>query len=371
MSLKNMLEAAKLLEAAHKRQQELLGLDLNPEEYMLLREDKSQLGLELLDAILEGMGNTDWVVDRSTHRLMRKSPSNAGNSKFSRLASQSNGSSPGHFSIGLTSNSKRFFLKVYRDYLELSEFDLVKSRFITDAIKVLDQKILSIEVQREQEKYLAIEHESMAIVRESQLIQTLLDQVHELDSLAFFSGEERIQRLTEFVLEFSNGLPDAEVVIDELDFSNQESYEIIDDVPCKNTLDYQNNKIIRSISNGYIKKCINFVNLIRVDPIEFTCRQHDGYIDIIGLNQRQHDAVYQFWHKELHFIKKPYSHALASLRENLSRAVLQMKPTSSLISIWDLEFDGGGEEAIIASLKFKINEMAENVRVLQWKIKGN
>lgn len=365
-----MLEAAKLLEAAHRRQQEILGLDLNPEEYMLLREDKSQLGLELLDAILEKMGNTEWVVDRSTHRLMRKSTSNSSNGKFSRFGSQLNGSSQGQFSIGLTSNSKRFFLKVYRDYLELSEFDLVKSRFITDAIKVLDQKILSIEAQREQEKYLAIEAESIAIVRESQLIQALLDQVHELDRLAFFSGEERIQRLTEFVLEFSNGLPNAEVVIDELDFSNQESYEIVDDVPCKNTLDYQNNKIIRSISNSYIQKCINFVNLIRVEPIEFSCRQSDGYINISGLNQRQHDAVYQFWSNEPNFIKKPYSHALAILRENLSRAVLQIKPTKTLISIWDLEFDGESEEAIIASLKFKINEMAENVRVLQWKVNG-
>lgn len=367
MSLKDFLNVAKVEDAAYKRQQEIIGLDLNPEEYMLLREDKSRLGLELLDAILEAKGNTEWVVDASTHRLMRRSTSNASQGKFSSLVNRLNGAGGGQFSVGLTSNSKRFFLKVYRDYLELSEFDLVGCKFITDAISVLDSKIFAIEDQRDREKYLALERENLTILAESKSIQELLDQAHEADKRAFFDGEQIIKNLSDFIVQFSSGLPNSELILDEIDFNHQELFEITDDVPCKNTLN-PNGKIVRSISNSYILECINFVNLIHVDPIEFSFSQVNGSFNVSGLNQRQHGVLWNFFHNERRYIEQPYSNALGTVREKLSKIILQMQSPRFLISIWDIEFDGESEEVRIEKLKSKISEMAENVRILHWKL---
>lgn len=109
MSLKDFLEAAKIEDAAYKRQQEIADLDLNPEEYMLLREDKSPLGLELMEAILEAKKNAEWIVDYSTHRLMRRSTLNGDENKRVSLVNRLNGSTGGAILCRANIKFKTFF----------------------------------------------------------------------------------------------------------------------------------------------------------------------------------------------------------------------------------------------------------------------
>lgn len=258
-------------------------------------------------------------------------------------------------------------MKVYRDYLELSEFDLINCKFLSEAISVIDEKILEITSRREQEKVQAIEREKIAIIAESNLIQELLDQVNQVDNLAFFKGEEIIKNVTDNIMKFCSALPISETIIDELDFNGQELYEIVDDVPCKNTHDLSG-RVIRSISSSYIEKCIIFENLIRTDPGIFSYSDTTRTFDIDGLNRRQHGALYDFMFKERRYIEQPTSDAIRLLREKISKIILEMKSPQFLISIWGIEFDGASEENMISALKMKISEMSENVRVLQWKI---
>ena len=109
MILKNILDQAKAKKAAHTRSLEIKSLELTPEEYMLLREDKNPLGLELMYSILEKIPDCGWTVDDSTFRFVRASKSEMGRG-FQR----------GSFSIALTSGTKRFFIKAFRDYPELA-----------------------------------------------------------------------------------------------------------------------------------------------------------------------------------------------------------------------------------------------------------
>ena len=112
MSIKSLLEEAKVakqnadreelkLLAKKKRDAELRDLDLTPEEYMLLRDDDQELGVDLLQAILEITNQSSWRVDNNTRRLCRIDEVQSGYKQSNRLA--------------ITSNSRQFFLRFFGD----------------------------------------------------------------------------------------------------------------------------------------------------------------------------------------------------------------------------------------------------------------
>jgi len=112
MSIRDILQQAQTQKAAYDRQEELRLLDLTAEEYMLLREDAEQIGVEILQSIAAKIDKPLWKIDSKTRRLCRTSSA-------SRLRSSYLDSA--QYSLAITSNSRRFFIKLYRDHEEFDE----------------------------------------------------------------------------------------------------------------------------------------------------------------------------------------------------------------------------------------------------------
>lgn len=142
MDLKSLLSEAKAAKTQHDREIEIANVDLTPEEYMLLREDDQHDGLSLLQAICEKLENSGWVVDSNTRRLCKRSVSSA---------------RPNQYSLALTSNSRQFFLKVYRDYDEFPDDIFAKCATLTEAVTKTDDHYREArikKVQRDLDQYL-------------------------------------------------------------------------------------------------------------------------------------------------------------------------------------------------------------------------
>jgi hypothetical protein len=138
---KDLLNTARNNFEAHRREQEIRNLDIDPEEYVMLRDDKSPIAVDLLKAILEKLKLPNWEVDDGTLRIVRIS-------EFPSIRK--------NWSLALTSDTRRFHLKVYRDFeSELDEIDLASSRGICAAINFVEQTICDIRERKVREEEIA------------------------------------------------------------------------------------------------------------------------------------------------------------------------------------------------------------------------
>ena len=275
MSLFDILKKAKTQKESFNRQKEIEYLDLNPEDYLLLRDDQQEIGLDLLWSILERIKNPNWTVDQSSFRLSRLVENNS-NADWN----QSRNSSRQAFSITITSNSKRFFIRAFRDYTELSEYDLIKCQTISEAIKAVDDEIRRINIQRMEEERLRkleqIKREQEAKEAENKRIQIekidyniqkeklsdLLIIVNEAHKKSHSDTEGQINAIKQLINGHCTNLPTQEVEVDLMLSEEQTSeYEIKDEVPCQFIFD-TSGKTRVLVSSSFIEKGINYKNLI-------------------------------------------------------------------------------------------------------------
>ncbi|NQW58395.1 MAG: hypothetical protein HQ456_06765 [Polynucleobacter sp.] len=288
MILKNLLDQAKAKKAAHIRLLQIESLELTPEEYMLVREDKNRLGLELMYSILEKIPDCGWTVDDSTFRFIRTSKSEMGRG-FQRAS----------FSIALTSGTKRFFIKAFRDYPELSEFDLIKFPTITLAINAINDEIDNIENRKiiaeerrrqeailvEQQRQVVIarleQEEVEAVKQELSEIRERLLLIKEVEKKSVEESNLQSIRINKILDDFCSNLSIEEHVIYlEMSELPQKEYQIIDDIPCRTTLD-ENKFLVTSISASHIKGCIDIRGILQ----EGACRcDYDVNSNVLGFS---------------------------------------------------------------------------------------
>jgi hypothetical protein len=150
MNIKDLLQQAQNQKAIFDREEELRNLDLTPEEYMLLREDSQHIGVEILQAIAEKVGREEWIVDPQTRRLCRTSSVTA-RTVQNRMRIRSTISAT-QFSLAITSNTKRFFIKLYRDFEEFDEAILANADTLISCVQLIDDeleaRVLRLEIQK-------------------------------------------------------------------------------------------------------------------------------------------------------------------------------------------------------------------------------
>lgn len=259
---KDLLNTARNNFEAHRREEEIRHLDIDPEEYVMLRDDKSPIALELLKAILEKLKLPNWKVDDGTLRIVRIS-------EFPSIRK--------NWSLALTSDTRRFHLKVYRDFeSELGEIDLASSRGICAAINFVEQTICDIRERKVREEEIrrlaALEEEHRRREEELAKINAKINQINE-DCKATYMKELSAYKLGEELL--NNAINYITLKISKLDQTeismpieagnegikdkfNGNQYSILDFVPCK--LEEEKSSIL--ISNAFIRHCINQENLI-------------------------------------------------------------------------------------------------------------
>lgn len=276
---KDLLNSAKSNFEAHQRAEEIRHLDIDPEEYVMLRDDKSPMGVDLLRAILEKLNLPNWEVDEGTTRIVRISET------------------PGYrkaWSLALTSDTRRFHLKIYRDFeSDLQGVDLIASRGICSAIKFVEATIQDLYEQRIREaelRRLALLEEEERRIQEEELyrlelleeekrrkeeeltkilakvehINKILHSIHSKELKSFKLGEEIIQKSVKYIADKVDTLPQAEISVAVANLQEtqekftDEQFKIIDNIPC--TLNESADSI--KISNKFIKHCINAKNHI-------------------------------------------------------------------------------------------------------------
>jgi len=259
---KDLLSAAKNNFVAHQREEEIRNLDIDPEEYVMLRDDKSQMAIELLNAILEKLKISNWEVDEGTLRIVRISegPSVRRN-----------------WSLAMTSDTRRFHLKVYRDFEgELDEIDLGASRGICAAISFVEKTIQDIAERKLREaeirRLAALEEERRRKQEKLEKITLTVEQINEKyrsiyakELSASKLGDEFLKSANEYILHKVSLLPQVQVSLpvgdDALSVKQKfegGKYKIIDNVPC--AWDEENCVVI--VSNQFIRNCIEGKNLI-------------------------------------------------------------------------------------------------------------
>lgn len=259
---KDLLNAARNNFAAHQREEEIRHLDIDPEEYVMLRDDKTPMAAELLRAILEKLKIPNWEVDDGTLRIVRisETPSVRKN-----------------WSLAMTSDTRRFHLKVYRDFEgELDEIDLASSRGLCAAIGFVEQTIHDIRERKIQEaemqRLAAIEEERRRRQEEFENVIATVDQINEIHRNRYLKelsaaklGEEMLSSAGEYIGYKVDAMQQAQITLPAGDdiVSMQRKFDgkqfrIIDNVPCE--FDETNSMI--NVSNRFIKSCIEGKNFI-------------------------------------------------------------------------------------------------------------
>jgi len=288
MILKNILDQAKAKKVAHDRSLEIESLELTPEEYMLLREDKNPLGLELMHSILEKIPDCGWAIDESTFRFVKISKPEMGHG-FQRTS----------FSIALTSNTKRFFIKAYRDYPELSEFDLIKFQKLTLAIYAINDEIgqiinrkriveerrrqeaVLIEQQRQAEIVRLEKEEEEAVQREILEIKERLLLIKDVEKKSAKESDLQSNRITKILDDLCSNLsPEQHVIYLKMSELPDKEYQIIDDIPCRTTFD-ENKSPVMSISASHIKSCIDVRGILQDS---FCTCVYDKNVNVLGIS---------------------------------------------------------------------------------------
>ena len=286
MNIKDLLQQAQNQKAVFDREEELRNLDLSPEEYMLLREDSQQIGVEVLQAIAEKIGKEEWLVDPQTRRLCRTSAittryiQNRTRIRTTLTASQ--------FSLAITSNTKRFFIKLYRDFDEFDEAILANAESLISCVQLIDDELKArvqrLEIQK-QNLLEAHRNECKGLVAElNQLLTNTIDDSNK----KIIEAKNQHQNAIQLCKELSKDCDQTRISIaksyqslfdeDDIIFYENSYYSEIDGVVCKlenrtgSTADL-------SVSLVDIYKCLPTPNLDLLNHIKFKfITLHDDYL---------------------------------------------------------------------------------------------
>lgn len=389
MNLKNLLNDAKAKKAAHNRYLEIENLDLTAEEYMLIREDKNSIGLELMYAILEKIPNSGWMVDDSTFRFVRSSKSAVQNG-FQRVS----------FSIALTSGSKRFFIKVFRDYYELSNFDLIKFPSLILAIQAINNAIEEIENKKRiqedlqrQEAFMLEQKRNAEIARLEKLeaedveheISAIRNKLLLIEKAEKKSAEEsnfQAIRIHEHLDHFCSNLSTEVHFINlDLNLTPKLEYQIIDEIPCKAAIDENNNAII-TISASYIKYCLNVRGIFH--PSSCSCEYDPNTNLLIFSCASFSNALLAEVLKDFNVMQSTErnvsirllklensSTQLQRINKTLSNSMNNFLKNKTEITVFDTPYSDMPDSEILFVTKKLIESYAENVSSIIWSSKNS
>jgi hypothetical protein len=364
-----LLNTARNNFVAHQREEEIQYLDIDPEEYVMLRDDKNPMGLELLKAILEKLKIPNWDVDEGTLRIVRISEA------------------PGvrrNFSLAITSDTRRFHLKIYRDFEgELDELDMGSSRGICAAINQVEQTIYDIRERKIREAELrrlaAIEEEKR---REREELENILLKVEQINTKcrSLYSkelsaaqiGEDLLSEARDYIVSKVARLPQnmISMPVNEIESVREKfegkQFKIIDHVPCQ--FDEENSLI--HVSNKFITNCIHGKNFISPVCSVVGYESESRSLVLTSVGESSSDSSHVASHQGLS------ARRLDRLRDPLEEAekLLQiandlntnMKSDEAKISILSTSLQASSFEALRVSIDAELAYLAENVKLLVW-----
>lgn len=397
---KDLLNSAKTNFEAHQRAEEIRHLDIDPEEYVMLRDDKSPMAVEVLKAILEKLNLPNWEVDEGTSRIVRISEAQGYRKNWS---------------LALTSDTRRFHLKIYRDFeTDLEGVDLIASRGICAAIsfveatiqELYERRIREAEVRRlallEEEKRRKEEELAKIRAKVEHVNRTFLS-IYDKELSAFKLGEAIIDSAARYISDKVDALPQAEISLPTGNLQEArerfagEQFKIIDNVPCK--LDEETGSI--KISNSFIKHCISAKNHIEPKCGELQFNEetqelvvsfkdssgslippknvyHEPVISkppILSLGLRQKSSIRSSHHIGMQ--ARTNEQALDPLQEitNLSAQYEQIdastREDNAKISVLAIYSETSSFRDLLAPINKLLSSIAENVSLIAWNSKNS
>ena len=371
---KSLLNQARDNFVAHQREEEIRHLDLDPEEYVMLRDDKSPMAIELLKAILEKLNIPHWEVDEKTSRVARILESSGARKDWA---------------LSITSDTRRFHLKVYRDFeRELEDLDLVSSRGLCAAITFVEQTIHDIRERRIREaeirRLAAIEEEKRRQQQELKNITAKIDEInivcrrlYSKKQNALRLGDEFLKKCREYVAQkiiqtsqsqFS--LPIEDIAAVKPNFEGRQ-FKIIDDVPCK--LDEINSAI--HVSNKFLIDCLEEKNLI--SPICFSASyEPETRSLVLNIIERSSGEIHEVDQKN-ELTPRRFDNLKDPLREAdilLTQFVeidSKMRDDVAKISLFSIYSETSTFEDLKKSIDLKFAVVDENVHLLMWNAKNS
>lgn len=366
---KDLLNTARSNFAAHQREEEIKHLDIDPEEYVMLRDDKSPMAAELLRAILEKLKIPNWEVDEGTLRIVRISEV------------------PGirrNWSLAMTSDTRRFHLKVYRDFEgELDEVDLASSRGICAAINFVEKTIQDIRERKireaEMRRLAAIEAENRRKQEELESILAKIDLANEKcrslyskELSAAKLGEELLASAIEYINHKVDIMPQAMVSLPVADITAVKNqfgtlqFKIIDNVPCQ--LDLEHSSL--QVSNKFIKNCIEGRNFVTPICSIASYDEADQRFDLVALGQSGEPVMASGQnHSVLSRQLEGYSTPLDRATKLLSMAnelEAKMKGDVAKISVFSNYSEISTFKDLMKSIDIVLAHIAENVKLIVW-----
>jgi len=272
MSIKDILQQAQTQKAAYDREQELRLLDITAEEYMLLREDAEAIGVEILQSIVTKIDKPHWKIDVKTRRLCRTSFTRSRSGYIEGFIDNA------QYSLAITSNSKRFFIKLYRDHEEFDEAILANAKTLISCVQLIEDEIKARVAHIEQVKLVQLNSYRSEC-------QQLVDKVNELITTETHTFNENISSATKaqqkaiaYSKNICNGQSKTSAIInkqyqsfhdkDAIVEIEGEFFSEIDGVVCK-LENYTGDTADLSVSVSNIYKCLPSPNLQTFKPINF------------------------------------------------------------------------------------------------------
>jgi len=397
---KDLLNSARSNFEAHQRAEEIRHLDIDPEEYVMLRDDKSPMAVELLKAVLEKLNLPKWEVDEGTSRIVR--------------ISEVQGSRK-NWSLALTSDTRRFHLKIYRDFdADLEEIDLVACRGICAAINFVETTIQELHERRIREaeirRIALIKEEIRRKKEEFAKIQAKVEHVNktflsiyakELNS--FKLGETIIESAIRYISDKVDTLPHAEILLPAGNLQNTliqfagEQFKIIDNVPCK--LDEATGAI--RISNSFIKYCVNAKNHIepkcgelkfneetkelvisfkdsngiQVGPQKVYREPASSREPILSFSLRQKSSIPSPHHigiqaRTIELVSDPLQE-ITNISAKVEQIDASMRDEGAKVSVLSIYLETSSFRDIIAPINNLLSSIAENVSLIAWNSKNS
>jgi len=380
---KELLNTAKNKFDAHQREEEIRYLDIDPEEYVMLRDDKNSIAFELLEAILEKLKIPNWEVDSATLRIVRISEASSGRKTWS---------------LAITSDTRRFHLKVYRDFEpDLVDIDLASSRGICTAITFIEKKILDIREQKireeERKRLAALEeerrHKQEELAEILGKVQQVNDQLMSIYNKKLSSaklGEEFLARATEYISQKVSQLKQEEVALTiegdiyEIKERFQGSlFKIIDEVPCQ--LDERSSLI--KVSNSFINYCVCGKNLVqpaceileyiqdtRSLVLRYECKNKDELQDQYSYEKYNNQMISHIEPKTLSHSSNPLTD-VETIFKRIHGQNLITKSDVANISLFDIDTKVANFNDMIKFIDNMLARFAQNVNLIAWNQKNS
>ncbi len=382
---KVLLSTARSNFTAHQREEEIRHLDIDPEEYVLLRDDKTEMAVELLKAILEKLKVPKWEVDEGTFRIVRISES---------LSTRKS------WALALTSDTRRFHLKVYRDFDgELEEVDLGACRGICAAIDFVEKQIQTICERKMQEAEMfrlaaaeqerlrkeeelariAAAHEEERLRKEEELasIVAKIEQINQKcrsiyakELAASKLGEELLIRATDHIALKVAKMSQAQVILpagdDVLSVKSKfegKRFKLIDNVPCE----FNDESNCINVANAYITSCIDGRNLILPKCAEFIYidEAHElvmNYVDADLPSSIQDDRLPP---RTINVRTNPLIE-IDKILTKVERMELNARSDLANISIFSIDLKISSFKELIKTIDRVLGEIEENVNLIIW-----